>query len=380
MLNEPAMSGEIPPDGVLDILREIETHRVTGHLRFTAGTEDGSTQTGEVELIAGQVALDQDPLPDGSDPVERLLALRGGLYVVHQRLPPLPISHGDERQRTGSLAVHVPADLMNYCEQGGLTGTLTLEHGAERVELVYESGELLAIRVDGREDGDLSHAFAWDEGTFRLEVNAKARTLVPQLEPDEELEDEPSAREPTTQFVRPRGDDTGRHFLKVLEVALTTIVDQRERARPSARTSPIRSANKSVRPRPATMPAPPPKRRREPTVRVVYLKPDDPTTAVIASDNRTRHVAGRNAGGRIARDEALPEAQPARRAEAPEAKSAKPDVTPIRETPRGTPRAPALERAPPEPQRGLAPLVWVIAVIAIGLFVIGLLTQLPGPR
>jgi hypothetical protein len=379
MPTEPAMSGEITPDGVLDILREIEARRVTGRLRFTATAEDGSTQTGEVELIAGQVALDQEALPDGSDPVERLLALRGGIYVVHQRLPVLPVSHGDERQRTGSLAVHVPADLMNYCEQGGLTGTLTLERDPERVELVYESGELLAIRVDGREDGDLSHAFGWEEGTFRLEVNAKARSLVPDLEEEEEVEDEPGAREPTTQFVRPRGDDTGRHFLKVLEVALTTIVDQRERARPSTRTSPIRSATKSVRPRPATMPAPPPKRRREPTVRVVYLKPDDPTTAVVASDMRTRHVAGRGGGDAPKREEALPDARPERRAEtAP--RSAKPDTTPIRDTPRASPRPSTAHSRVPEPQRGVAPLVWVIAVIAIGLFVIGLLTQLPAPR
>jgi hypothetical protein len=116
---EPAMSGEIPPDGVLDILREIENCRVTGRLRFTSTNDSGQSQTGEVELIAGQIALDQDPLPDGSDPVERLLAMRRGHFVVHQRLPLLPISQGDDRVRSGSLAVHVPADLMNYCEQAG---------------------------------------------------------------------------------------------------------------------------------------------------------------------------------------------------------------------------------------------------------------------
>ena len=123
MAIEPAMSGEIPPDGVLEILREIEEQRITGRLRFTARSADGSTQTGEVELV-------------------------------------------------------------------------------------YEHGQLLAIRVDGRDDGDLSHAFGWNDGTFRIAVNAKARTLVPQLV---EEDDDPAAREPTTQFVRPRTvrDDTG---------------------------------------------------------------------------------------------------------------------------------------------------------------------------
>lgn len=388
------MSGEIGAQGVLEVLREIEARRITGRLRFTAGSESGSVQTGEVELVGGQIALDQDALPDGTDPVERLLSLRGGLYVVHQRLPPLPVSHGDDRERTGSLAVHVPADLMNYCEQAGLTGTLALQHRTERVELVYDAGELLAIRVDGREDGDLEHVFGWDDGTFRIEVNARARTLVPELEvDDEEDEDEPSAREPTTQFVRPRSDDTGQHFLKVMEVALATIVEKREQARPSSRMSPLRSAPPSVRPRPATMPAPAPRKRREPTVRVVYLKPDDPTTAVPAPDVRTRHAAARTA-----REEALPEAAPTRRREgataeepsspalevapAKSAKSAKPDLTPIRDPVRtsGPKPRPSGELPVAEPARGVGPLVWVIAIIAIGLFVIGLLTQLPGPR
>lgn len=375
------MSGEIAPEGVMEILREIEARRITGRLRFTATSEDGSVQTGEVELVAGQVAMDQDPLPDGSDPVERLLALRGGHFVVHQRLPPLPISKGDDRVRTGSLAVHVPADLMNYCEQGGLTGTLTFEHQGERVELVYEAGELLAIRVDGREDGDLSHVFGWDDGTFWLEVNAQARMLVPEMDEDEELDEEPSAREPTTQFVRQRPEDTGRQFLKVLEVALTTIVDQRERARPSTRMSPIRSATKSVRPRPVTMSAPPAsKRKREPTVRVVYLKPDDPTSAVRASDTRTRHASGRHGAAGSAREEPLPDSLPARRPDPRTPPNVKPDITPIRDLPRSAPRPSGTHALAPEPSRGVAPLVWVIAIIAIGLFVMALLTQLPGPR
>ncbi|WP_053238232.1 hypothetical protein [Sandaracinus amylolyticus] len=408
MATEPAMSGEIPPDGVLDILREIEARRITGRLRFTATSEDGTKLTGEVELIAGQIALDQDPLPDGSDPVERLLAMRGGIFVVHQRLPVLPVSQGDDRHRVGSLSVHVPADLMNYCEQAGLTGTLKLDHEGERVELVYEAGELLAIRVDGREDGDLTHVFGWDSGRFEIAVNAKVRTLIPELPAEEARKalesDDFEAREPTTQYVRPRNpEDTGKHLMKVLEVALTTIVDQSERARP-ARVSPARGASKSVRPRPATMPALNAPRRREPTVRVVYLKPDDPTTAVPAgTDLSTRHVAPGHA-----REEALPEAQPARRKSAEHAavepakppplrpvrkdptptptpqseppRTAKPDRTPLRveQPPRSSPsHRIALERETERAKhQGLTPLLWVITVVAIGLLVVGLLTQL----
>jgi len=378
MATEPTMSGEIPPDGVLDILREIESQRITGRLRFTARSEDGSTQTGEVELVAGQIALDQDPLPDGTDPVERLLALRGGHFVVYAHLPALPISQGDDHSRTGSLAVHVPADLMNYCEMSGLTGTLALERGHDKVELVYEHGQLLAIRVDGREDGDLSHAFGWDDGTFRISVNAKARTLVPDL----------AAREPTTQFVRPRaaGDDTGRQFLKVLEVALTDIVAKREQARPPTRTSPVGTGAPSVRARPPSMAAPPPPRRvREPTVRVVYLKPDDPTTAFRPPDVRTRHAA---AGAR--REEALPEAAPARRRDPATGEELTAGGSRIRtpstnfqiERPALDRRAlePSAVEPPPARDPGMAPIAWIVAVILVGLLVLGALSQLPQLR
>lgn len=160
---EPALSGEIPLDGIIEVLRDIESKRITGRLRYTV-----SGESGEVELVSGQLALDQDSLPDGSDPVERLLALRAGIFVVHQRLPPLAVSQGDDEQKKGSLAVHAPSDLMTYCETAGLTGTLKLVREGRIVEMVYESGELLAIRVDGQENADLSHVFSWDDGRFEI--------------------------------------------------------------------------------------------------------------------------------------------------------------------------------------------------------------------
>ena len=379
MAIEPAMSGEIPPDGVLEILREIEEQRITGRLRFTARSADGSTQTGEVELVAGQLALDQDALPDGTDPVERLLALRSGHFVVHPRLPALPISQGDDLSRSGSLAVHVPADLMNYCEQSGLTGTLVLARERERVELVYEHGQLLAIRVDGRDDGDLSHAFGWNDGTFRIAVNAKARTLVPQLVEEDE---DPTAREPTTQFVRPRTarDDTGRQFLKVLEVALTDIVAKREQARPRAAPLGAGASPPSVRPRPLSLAAPSAgARKREPTVRVVYLKPDDPTTAFVPPDSRTRHAA---AGAR--REDALPDAAPARRRDPATGEELTSGGSRVRtpSTKIQIDRA-LLDVPPPAPAPrgpGLAPIAWIVAVVLIGLLALGLLAQLPHLR
>ena len=281
-LSESSMSGEIPIGGVLDILREIEARRITGSIAFTAGGE-----TGLVEVIGGQIALDQEPRRDGSDPVEAMLALRGGSFVVHQRLPPLPVSAGDDGHRTGSLAVHVPADLMNYCEQAGLTGTLQLKNAGQLVELVYEAGELLAIRIDGREGADLSHVFSWDEGRFDIRVGREVRSLLPEGLVAQGGEDDLEAREPTTQFVRPRKDDTGKHFLKVFEVALTDIVATREKARPAKRTSPPRAPIPSVRPPALSTPK---KRKREATVRIVYLAGDD-ESALAAIDHATRYAS-----------------------------------------------------------------------------------------
>jgi len=295
MATEPVLSGEIPTGGVLEVLREIEVRRITGKIRFVVGDESG-----EVELVAGQLAMDQDPLPDGSDPVEALLAARSGIYVVHSVLPPLPVSQGDEHERRGSLAVHVPADLMAYCEQAGLTGVLEMRNEGRVVEVVYEIGEMLGICLDGREDADLGEVFAWDQGSFRIrsrsQEDVRSRLPPPEMpvasaRPPEPPED-PTEREPTVRWARPEpparsepsdggstsryakvdGDapaareDTGKQFLRVVEMALTDVVSVREKARASVRSQPPPKARPSVRPPPAR-----PARSKDSTVRIVWI-------------------------------------------------------------------------------------------------------------
>ena len=61
----------------------------------------------------------------------------------------LPVSSGDNLIKTGSLAVHVPSELMRYCETAGLTGLLRLTRPPQSVELFYERGELAEVRVGG---------------------------------------------------------------------------------------------------------------------------------------------------------------------------------------------------------------------------------------
>jgi hypothetical protein len=336
MASEPLLSGEIPKDGILDVLREIESRRITGRIRFVVGEESG-----EVELVGGQLAMDQDPLPDGSDPVEALLKARAGLYAVHAVLPPLPVSQGDEQERRGSLAVHVPADLMTYCEQAGLTGVLQMVNAGRVVEVLYEAGEMLGIRLDGREDADLGEVFAWDQGSFRIRAHSESdvRSRLPAPDPQgepappDEPED-PADREPTVRFARPEPDggptrryahakvyegkgrdETGKHFLRMVEMALTDVVSVREKARASVRSAPPPKTRPSVRP-PAAQPVKP---KKDTTVRIVWV------------------------GGEPSVEQAVPE--PVR------APSRQPAPEPEREPPVETPRAERSPRALVEPTR-----------------------------
>jgi hypothetical protein len=335
MASEPVLSGEIPQGGVLDILREIEGRRITGKIRFVVGAE-----TGEVELVAGQIAMDQDPLPNGADPVEALLGARSGIYAVHAVLPQLPVSQGNDHERRGSLAVHVPADLMTYCEHAGLTGVLEMRNEGRVVEVLYEAGEMLGIRLDGREEANLDQVFAWDQGAFRVlartEDDVRSRLPPPMTtsEPPPPPEpDDPSEREPTVRYARalpqvPDGgatsryakvdasgkgrEDTGRNFLRVIEMALTDVVSVREKARASVRSAPPPKARPSARP-PAR-----PTRQKDTTVRIVWV------------------------GGEPSVEHAVPEAARAPLPEAPKvapkpAEAAKPSPPRAEDAPRASP-------------------------------------------
>lgn len=363
---EPALSGEIPLDGIIEVLRDIESKRITGRLRYTV-----SGESGEVELVSGQLALDQDSLPDGSDPVERLLALRAGIFVVHQRLPPLAVSQGDDEQKKGSLAVHAPSDLMTYCETAGLTGTLKLVREGRIVEMVYESGELLAIRVDGQENADLSHVFSWDDGRFEIKVGRDVRSLVPDFH---QTEEDPSEREPTTQFVRPRHEDTGKHFLKVFEVALTDIVEHRAKATHKGKGTtppPVPTA----RPRPPTVKPPAPK-KREPTVRIVYFAADDDGVAAVIDQQSGRSKGpARGVEEKMAKKEKKPVKKPSTtepKAAEKDSLASKPETSEV--------KAAAATSSTPTTSTGQDVLIsagWALAVIAVGLGILALLAGLP---
>lgn len=285
MSGRPISSGEIPSDGAVSLLRAIEENRTTGVLRFEHEGEQG-----DVALEAGQLADDQHPMPDGRDPVEVLLSLPGGRYEIYQRLPPLPVTRGDGQCREGSLAVHVPADLMNYCERIGLTGVLTLWREDRCAEIAYDRGELTAIRLDGQDDDDLREVFGWEKGSFRID----ARPSAPEVEGVREREPGAATNASASTARDVSGGDGEPQLLRVMEVALTQIVSDRESFRPGSKSEPPErrsgaeapaSEAAAAEPSPAppaasgskeedeerTPSARPRRRRRRPTVKVVYL-------------------------------------------------------------------------------------------------------------
>jgi hypothetical protein len=303
MAGDVVLVGEIPAEGVGALLRTLEERRVSGALRFEA---QGAWH--EVALLAGSLVEPASGSSD-DDALESLLGAQGGRYEVVARLPPLPVSQGDARVRTGSLAVHVPADLMAWCERGGLTGRLTFLREGEQAEARYERGELVEIQLAGASEGELSAVFAWDEGTFRVEADvpdgadpgdaslgppapvADASDARSEVSPEAPGGRADAAQEPvpastadadampahrrgrardeaTVPIARAaRRDDTGQRFLRVVETTLGAIVDQAEKQRAPSRSSPPLPMPTL---RPPSVP-PPPRAPREATVRIVYL-------------------------------------------------------------------------------------------------------------
>jgi hypothetical protein len=306
------LAGSFSQRSVIALLQEVERLRTTGVLRFDSGGVRG-----EVALVCGELAAEQTKLEDGRDPVDVLLELEDGDYEVFQRLPPLPVSQGDAGTRRGSLTVHVPADLMNYCERAGLTGKLTLEREDRKAEILYEGGELTTIRLDGQNGDDLQEVFGWEDGRFRVDAWAEASEPKPSDGGGPQRDTSQATGEDQDRAdrgQRARGEETGREFLRAVEVELSRIVGDREKGRSSRRTGTEIPAMRKAK-RPETLPPPPPEpRRREPTVRVVYIGAsseqagDAPEHGPKAAESSEQSAGTRHVRRDLTAEEELPEA------------------------------------------------------------------------
>ncbi len=244
MSSPPVMSGTIPSDGPAAVLRSIELRATSGVLRFSGPRGAG----GEIALRRGEVVEDDDA---SRSTLERFLDLGAGRFEVIQRLPPLPITRGDEDAREGRLGVHAVVDLLQYCDAAGLTGALFVTSEDRHADFLYDAGELVAVRVFGDSDADVQTALGWEEGNFRIE----AWTSMPALP-------QPSAEEPIEleDLGAVAVDADSEQLLKVVEVTLSSLLEERA-TRPPPVPEPAR-ARADTRPP-----------RSDATVRVIYLGP-----------------------------------------------------------------------------------------------------------
>ncbi len=381
-------------DGVSEVLRECERRRITGLLRFT-GTGPDTGIEGAIQLFGGDIAVDQAPRDDGYDPVDLLIDLESGRWEVDLSLPPLPVSRGTASERTGSLAVHVPVDLMSYCEKAGLSGMLELTHDGRRAEAVYEGGELLAIELDGQDATDLHEVFAWEHGRFKITIDPEAPARY-RAEPELVEESDPDGWSPAP----PKKREDTRQFLRVVEMALVDVLERSERARSPTRTSPPLPPPPKARPRPPSIPAPPPRRRREDqTVKLVFLSGQRSPVAREEDVQSTRHVRGDiTAKVEIVRTEAKPsrrddEGEPMakkrrtkkKRAARKPSRSASKRTQPSAGAQESPDRVAAKPSSPSEPedvkmvalkQIGGAG-AWALGVVALGVLILYVLGKLP---
>lgn len=155
-----------PPIGNLEqhapprILAALERLRFTGELRFTVGQKTHSVD------VRGGLASDEG---DSARAMELFMAAVSGPYELRERLPLLPKSEREtERSIKGSLADHSPTELLNFCENVGLTGKLTLEREGRECLGRYVKGELVSLVLDGQDDQALDAVFAWNEGRYAI--------------------------------------------------------------------------------------------------------------------------------------------------------------------------------------------------------------------
>ena len=88
---------------------------------------------------------------------------------MYPKLPPLPISRGNDYTKRGSLAVHPPSEMMQYCEEAALTGRLLFEKEGRIALAYFSSGDLTEVSIDGGDSTDFSQCLDWVEGTFRVD-------------------------------------------------------------------------------------------------------------------------------------------------------------------------------------------------------------------
>jgi hypothetical protein len=143
------VQGSLAQVSLPQILAECHAHLVTGII-----TVRGPAGVGTIELRAGAVERALCGAHRGRAAIETLTALREGVFEISQRLP-VPDDDGrlapaaELRGELGDLSL---ADLLRYCEDHALCGTITLIQDFDRGQIELRAGEIVSVELNGHRD------------------------------------------------------------------------------------------------------------------------------------------------------------------------------------------------------------------------------------
>lgn len=223
-------SGAVPSRGMAEVFDWCAAQRFTGVL-----THERSGAQEVFPIRAG--IIDLDLAPSLEDAFLRARDAREGSYALTEALPPLEGASADHPlRREGSLGPATLADLLSWCEDVALSGTVhvSVERPTERTHVFrYDRGELTSVEVEAWGQEELSPIFALDHGRYVVRMRSRYGVATPSHAPP---------------------DDGSRARLDALRAVRHGLEDLLQR-RDAASSGRWRRA--SVRPPPMSIPPPP---------------------------------------------------------------------------------------------------------------------------
>lgn len=187
MMTNPVIpaSGAVSSGEMESVLMWCSNERFTGVLTF-------ESSGAEVSLPLRGGALDLGLDPSLADVAESLRRAPGGRYSLIEALPPLEgASAMHPLRREGKLGPATFADLMRWCEDVALTGTVHLSvirPEARSHVFAFVRGGLASVELESWSERDLSEIFALDEGTFVVRLTSRFGATTPsQMPPADDL-------------------------------------------------------------------------------------------------------------------------------------------------------------------------------------------------
>ncbi len=158
------LEGSLEDVALPRLVDSCRRHLVNGVIRIL--TEDSE---GVLELRGGVVDAAQFGELTGDAAIERMFALDAGLYELAQTLPTFEGDLGEGAQCWGNLEEVPLAQVMRHCEDHALSCTLVVVNEFDRGEIVYDTGDITAVALNGEVDDDaIVPITQWTTGKFRM--------------------------------------------------------------------------------------------------------------------------------------------------------------------------------------------------------------------